>query len=361
MDIGVDISGITSIKRTGVENMSYQFLLHLLKLDKTNRYYLYTRNRISDNSLKSPNTTERFLPFPRYWHKLRLPIELLLHKPDIFLAIGYMVPFCSPKKTIVFIHDLAFRYYPEAYSAKELFLQEYALNTAIKHASKLICVSESTRKDLIKFCNVTTDKTTVIHLAHDNKLFRHSSTKPARSKEKPYVLFVGRLESRKNVVGIIKAFARFKKTTNLPHKLVLVGKPGHGYDKIENEIVASGNIRDDIVVTGYVSNSELANLYSGADAFVFPTLYEGFGIPILEAMASGTPVITSTTSSMPEVAGDAAVLVDPTNISDITDALNKLLTNPALKKAYVAKGLERAQQFSWDSSASKLLSIINEL
>jgi len=174
-----------------------------------------------------------------------------------------------------------------------------------------------------------------------------------------YIFFVGRLEERKNVINIIRAFEILKEQYKIPHKLVLGGKPGFGYEKIKNEI-ANVNCVKDIIETGFVSAEEKNYLLNNADVFVFPTLYEGFGLPILEAQNAGVPVVASMEASIPEVAGESALLVDPNNAEDIADAVYKILSDENLKKDLVKKGLKNIQRFSWEKCATEIAEILKK-
>jgi glycosyltransferase involved in cell wall biosynthesis len=229
----------------------------------------------------------------------------------------------------------------------------YTIKKSCQWARRIISVSKNTKKDLMKLYAVPEEKIEVIYEGCENDLQVAYNTKIA----KPYLLFIGRLEERKNIVNIINAFEILKEQYKIPHKLVLAGKPGFGYEKIEDKI-ANSNYRQDIVASGFVSGQEKAGLLKNAAVFVFPTLYEGFGLPILEAQNIGVPVVASIESSIPEVAGDGALLVDPNNAEAIADAVYKLISDEKLKNDIIEKGKYNAARFSWDKCAKETSRIL---
>ena len=237
------------------------------------------------------------------------------------------------------------------------------MNKTYSNASKasgIVFVSENTQKDFLKFYPETKSKSMIMNLSYNKDIFSDLKENDTKIIKNDYILVVGRLESRKNTINVIKSFEILKDKLNNDLKLVLVGKPGSGFDKIE-ETIKQSKFTNDIVIKGYVEQNELINLYQHASLFLFVTLYEGFGIPILEAMASGIPVITSTSSSMPAVAGEAALLVDPQKPTEIATACEKVLLDPLLKSDMIKKGKENIKKYSWQRSAEKLLELIEKI
>lgn len=361
MIIGIDASKAAESKRTGVEEVVYRLCLNLPQIDKKNSYVFYSRTKLPSELIKYQNVKTKVMPFPVLWNRLRLPFELLRYKPDVFLEPGYCLPWFAPNKSVVVIHDLAYKYFPDAYSKWERIAQERAARIAAKHAAKIIFVSESSKIDFLKFYHYKPVNTAVVHLAFDKDNFIPSVHQTNSLKfDGQYILYVGRLEERKNVARIIEAYNQFRQNSNLALKLVLVGQDGFGCEKIKQAI--TGNpFSEDIITPGYIENSAMPALYSNASIFIFPSLYEGFGIPILEAFACGVPVITAKTSSMPEVANGAAKIVDPQNTKEIADAIYELTSNRQVRIDCINAGLRCAKQFSWQKTAEKVLEVLESL
>jgi len=233
----------------------------------------------------------------------------------------------------------------------------------IKRAEKIIAVSKSTKNDLVKHLRVPEERIDVVYQGIDHKLFKPTHT-PAPVKE-PYILYVGSEQPRKNLTTLLKAFYKLKQGDSRfsDMKLVKVGNPGKMRSFRENtlEIIDALNLRKDVVFTGFVPRKELPNYYSNAECLVLPSLYEGFGRPVAEAMACGCPVITSNTSSLPEVVGDAGLMVDPRDVNALENTMKEVLTNEGLKKNMVRKGLKRASNFSWQKTAKETSEIYKEI
>lgn len=359
MIIGIDASKAAMDKRTGVENYVYQLILNLQKIDSKNTYYLYTNKHLPEELLKNSNFIEKFIPFPKFWNKIRLPLELRKDKPEKYLQPVYMIPKFAPAKSIGVFHDLAWKKFPEAYSSKDIASQKRALKNLRRRAQTIICVSNSAKNDLIEVCPDLEPRLKVVYHAGNIK------PSPTQFKDllkigQKYFLFFGRLETRKNVVNIVKAFYEAKEH-GLSHKLVLVGKPGFGYDKIETEINSNSEFSGDIIRPNFVDDATLYDLIAGAEATVYPSLYEGFGLPALESMSIGTPVITANTSSLPEVVGDSAIMVDPTDFHQISDAMIKISTDSNFRQQLSISGIEQARHFSWQKTAEQTLKLLEEL
>lgn len=357
MIIGIDASKTTSKKKTGIENTAYQIILGLSKIDKTNQYYLYTNKALDPVLTKNPNFIEKLIPFPKFWNRFRLPLALLKDKPDLFLELSYSIPPLAPQKSIVLIHDLAFKFFPEAYSKYELMLQENAINIAKNKASTIVFTGEANRKDFVKFYGKPKAKTAVIPLGFENN---NDTALISEKKGCPYFLVVGRIEKRKNTARIVEAFELFKNKNISNHKLILIGKNGFGCKETEDKIANSKN-KNDIIKEGYVDDKKLLILYKNASALVYPSLYEGFGFPTLEAMSLGTPVITSDIPTIKEVVGDAAALVDPKNTLEIATAMKKLTQDSAYRNLLIDKGRKRAKQYSWDKTAEDFYELISNI
>ncbi len=376
MVIGIDASRAFLKDRTGIEEYSYQVIKNLMNKLNGQRVVLYLRenstnyefntNILTIDGIELPkNWTTKVIKWPRFWTQFGLSLEMFLHPVDVLFIPAHTVPCIHPARTIVTIHGLEYEFCPEAYSFWERLYMRSTIKKSCKWASSIIAVSENTKKDLMKLYKVPADKIEVIYegyVENNNQETRNNNQtnyKLQTINYKPCILFIGRLEERKNIVGIIKSFEILKERYKIPHKLVLAGKPGFGYEKIKNEI-ANVNCGKDIIETGFVSAEEKNCLLNNADVFVFPTLYEGFGLPILEAQNAGVSVVASMEASIPEVAGDSALLVDPKNAEDIADAVYKILSDENLKKDLVQKGLENIQRFSWEKCGKEIAEILKK-
>ena len=235
-----------------------------------------------------------------------------------------------------------------------------SIKNSCQWAKTIIAVSKNTKKDLLKLYKVPEEKISVIYEGYaDSSKFQIPNFKsnPNDQISKPYLLFIGRLEERKNVVGIIKAFEILKEQYKISHKLILAGKSGFGYEKIKSQML-NVNCSKDIIELGFVNEEEKWKLLKNTDVFIFPTLYEGFGLPILEAQSANVPVVASNNSSIPEVTNGSVLLVNPNNAEEIADAIYKLISDESLRNAIIEKGKKNITRFSWDECAKEIVKIL---
>ena len=356
----------------GIGTYTKNLVNNFNKIDKKNEYHLihhttvsidiYKNNKeilIKSFSLpKGAGLSWRFINAPL---KLRFIKELnLVHDPYGIGPLSFKMPF----KKVMTIHDLTPTLFPHTFNLAPVLLHKLLLPRTLKTADKIIADSNSTKKDLMNHFNIPEEKIRVILLAADEKFKPLSNKEIKEAKQKyslnfPFILYVGTLEPRKNIPSLIKAVYKLKKK-NLQYKLVIAGKKGWKYKEIF-ETINKLNLQNDVVFTGYVSDEDLPALYNAADMFVYPSIYEGFGLPPLEAMACGTPVITSNTSSLPEVVGDAGIMIDPPDVDGLADAMHKVLTDGGLRADMTKKGLERAKIFSWEKCARETLEVYEEV
>jgi glycosyltransferase involved in cell wall biosynthesis len=298
------------------------------------------------------------------WHATSLPRMLRRNRCDLVfmpagnrrLAWSYGVP------SVGTVHDFSQLHVPQKYDMARMFYIMRVLPRMMRRLTRVISVSESTRRDLESFARVPKERVRVIYNGADLQRFAPRPQESARGELPPelhiperYVLYIARLEHPgKNHVRLLEAFASLKRTANLPHKLVLVGGDWNGAEIIHARVGELG-LTDQVVFPGFVPNEAIPALYTAADAFAFPSLFEGFGIPVLEAMASGTPVCAANTSSVPEVVGDAGLLFDPLDVPGMTDCLRRLLQDQPLRQRLIASGIERAKTFTWDAAAEATL------
>jgi glycosyltransferase involved in cell wall biosynthesis len=295
--------------------------------------------------------------------QILLPRKISCNKYDLLHCPQFNVPLLTNVPLVLTVHDCTFDRFPEEFPNKiSRFYYQFMFPAALRKARKIIAISDSTKKELIHFYQVPEEKISVIYLGVGEKFFqRYSNEKIFAFKQElgiteEYILYVGLTRPRKNLDRILRAFARFLSQSDRKHKLVLVGNIDKRFldvDKLVNDL----NIRDNVLELGFVSDDNLLKLYQGASFLLFPSLYEGFGLPVLEAMALGTPVLTSNVSSLPEVAGDAALLVDPYNIEGIARGIKELSENPNIRESLIRKGKLRAAHFSWDKCARETMAV----
>jgi glycosyltransferase involved in cell wall biosynthesis len=294
-----------------------------------------------------------------------LPLAISRIRPDIFYAPVIPPPFC-PKNTIMSMPCSSLVRHPEFYPPLVRLRLRFLLHRAIWKAAKIICPSDHVRDEMLERFRLPPDRLVVIHPGVSNEF--HATNLDERRmhlKEKcgidyPYFLFSGRWERRKNLTRMLEAFALFKKTAHTEHRFVVSG--GRSWDSAESQAVIHRlELEDHIVDLGKTDLDELPYLYGGADAVLYASLWEGFGMPIVEAMASGTPVITSNLSAMPETAGGAALLVDPHSVEDIAEAMRRIAADAALRLQLGELGLERAKLFSWERTARETADLFAQL
>ncbi len=373
MTIGFDASRANKQAKTGTEWYSYNLLLELAKIDQKNRYFLYTPDKLKNKLKYLPdNFEEKVLNWPpKYlWTMIRLSMEMAIKPPDILFVPAHIIPLVAPNNTITTIMDVGFLRRPEIYPQKELKYHRFGLRQALKKAKKILTISEFSKKEMVELCQINPDIIKVIHLGFDSGVFkpindintiRRVLGKYNINSQNPFFLYVGRLEEKKNIPGLIKAFAKFKKENpNLNHKLVLAGTPGHNYDEIKR-LIMEYNIEKDIIETGWVAEQDLPYLFNASFAFVFPSFYEGFGIPLLEAMSCDTPILTSRTASIPEVAANAALYFNPVDISDIKNKMVQMVKNNNQRNKIIEQGRLRVKNFSWEKCARETLEEIEKL
>ncbi|MEW6407201.1 MAG: glycosyltransferase family 1 protein [Patescibacteria group bacterium] len=369
MLIGIDASRANRALKSGTEWYSYYLILELAKIDRKNRYFLYTPEKLRGELTNLPkNFEEKILSWPpkKLWTMARLSFEMLIAPLDLLFVPAHIIPIISPKNTLTAIHDLGFLRYPQFYSKKELKYHRFGLRQAIKKAIKIITISEFSKKELIELCCMPSEKIEVIYLGFSPKYKQILDRQKTETilekyhipKNIPYILYIGRLEYKKNTPRLISAFAKFKKLNpELRHKLVLVGSFGVGKEEVFKNI-KKYNLEKEVIMPGWIIEDDLSYILSGASLFVFPSLYEGFGIPILEAMAACVPVCAAARASIPEVAGRAALFFDPENEEEMAKSIEKILKNLNLQKELKEKGKKRASAFSWEKCARRTLKVL---
>ena len=385
MKISINVNELTLKQETGVKIYTREIVNALGKVDKENDYVLYAN--CNNRSIISPiagNFRLKMIKsqFP-FWTYTKLPQEIKKDKPDILFVPVQTVPFFNKPenmKIVITVHDLAFVYFPDYFTIKDKLLLRFHTKRAIQMADKVIVPSESTKKDIIKFYKTDEDKIKVVYhgirtglkhtfanvncdenkeivtmtsLLHDN----------ASRNDDSYILFVGTIQPRKNIIRLIEAFETIKShksETSSSLKLMIVGGRGWMADKIYRKAKKS-KFSKDIILKGKVSDEDLERLYQNALMFILPSLYEGFGLPILEAMSYGLPCIVSDNSSFIEIVDDHALLVNPESSDDIAQKIGMFLNNDFLRKDFAQRSLENIKKFSWDKSAKETLEVFEDV
>lgn len=354
--------------RTGIFTYTKQLITALLKLDRKNQYTLIHYRKVGEDLYRKTN--ELIVPLYEipFWREIRKAIVLpllisrerldIIHEPRAFNP--YL--FSSHTKKILTIHDLSTFVYPSMHTKSNVLRMNCSVSASLRKADRIIAVSKHSKREVLRLFHIDEERIEVIYEGVDA---RFKPIKKCEGIKKKYgivgrfILFLGTLEPRKNVNGLIKSFYKLKKM-GIEHKLVVAGPEGWKCRDLKETIKQVGLLKE-VILPGYVHDDDLPALYSASDLFVYPSLYEGFGLPPLEAMACGTPVVTSNTSSLPEVVGDAAIMVDPNDLNSLADAMYKLLTDEDLAQDMVKKGLRQARFFSWNEAARKTLKVYEDV
>jgi glycosyltransferase involved in cell wall biosynthesis len=379
MNIAFDVRPIIKKQKTGIGYYAYEIIKSMQKLFSENKYilnyFIIDGKEEEIEKLQDLRTNKTIINSCFYIRDFLfralsafIPIPYsLFFRTNVELThfFDYIIPFGVYGKKIVTIYDMAFQVYPKTLPLKTRALLKVNLKLSCKRADKIITISEFSKREIMKYINVPSEKINVVPSGVNFQKYYPSSDenimkiKDKYSLETEYFLYLGTLEPRKNLVRLIKAYNKLRSEKNMPN-LILAGRKGWFYEEIF-ECIHKLGLEKSVVYIGYVPDEDAAPLICGATIFLFPSLYEGFGMPPLEAMACGTPVITSNVSSLPEVVGDAALLVDPLNIDDIYEKMKMLVSNNSLRKELIKKGKARASFFSWDNAAIKLMEIYKQL
>jgi glycosyltransferase involved in cell wall biosynthesis len=369
MHIGIDAHAIGA-RQGGNETYIKNLIKALAEIDGENRYTIYLANSAAARewSGRYPNFTVRLLPPPT--PLVRVPVALAFElriRPVDLLHVQYTAPPFCPAPVIATIHDLAFEHMPETFTRRGSFQLKLTVRKTARKAARIATVSEYSRLDLIRTYKLPPEKVVVTYNGVESRFSPRESyvneTEAIGRRfgiQRRFLLTVGSLQPRKNLVRLIRAYSKLRsESDDFTHQLVIVGRKLWLADEIFTE-VSRQKWSKDVILTDYVKDEDLPALYRAADIFVYPSLFEGFGLPPLEAMACGTPVITSNTSSLPEVVGDAAVLIDPYDHQDLVGALLKVVRDTPLRARMRDMGIEQAKKFTWHAAAEKTLELYRE-
>ncbi|MBI2593541.1 glycosyltransferase family 4 protein [Candidatus Daviesbacteria bacterium] len=372
--IGFDASRAFVENRTVTENYSFELLKALAKNDTENDYLIYIKSGEEERA-KSEEWPDNFqfkiINYKYLWTQVGLAIRTFIDPLDVLFVPANTLPLIKKPglKTVITVHDLGVEYLPGFHQVKQILYLKLMTYYQLKSATIIIAVSEATKKDLVKKAGIKSEKIKVVYEGVGEEFKVQSSKfkvdvqrdilKQYGLEKKKYFLFVGTIQPRKNLERIIRAFAALAPGPARKLQLILVGSKGWLSEEIY-DLPKKLGIEGKVKFLGHVADEDLGALYSGAIALVFPSLFEGFGLPILEAFACKCPVITSNISSMPEIAGDAGLLVNPEKVDEISEAMLKIVSNDKLRNSMIQKGLERLKRFSWEKSALKTVEILME-
>ena len=359
--------------KAGAERYTQNLLEHIGKLDHENEYLLilskvnqqfYRIERENfENIVYKGNTRSKI--FRILGEQLYVPLRMRRFGVDVFFSPCNIAPRFISAPLVLTLFDLHWLIFPQLFTKARVAYLKKAIGWSVNKASAIITISENSRKDIIETYKVPEEKIRVISVGLD-PIFRkkHDDNKIAKvlldyGIKGKFILTVCQLHKRKNLLRLIKAFSSLRKSKKIDHALVLTGGKGDGYSEIMSYVNKNG--LDDVIITGCVPDRDVCLLYNAANLVVYPSLYEGFGLPVIEAMACGTPVITSNTSSMGEAAGGAAILIDPYSVDDIANAIENTISNKEVQNNLIQKGFRQAKKFSWEKAAQETVKVFEEV
>ncbi len=364
--------------RTGIGQYQYNLLQTLFRIDQKNSYHLYAFNlrdnaRYSDLNFQTPhnNVSMKAHNIPQrlitaWWLAVRYPyLEKITEECDLY-QISEICQQPTKKKTVAFIHDLTTIHFPKYHLAKNKLLYHFRFKNIKRYADAVLTNSEHTKEDIVTRLGIPA------HKVHVTYFGTHERFKPIKDKaalmktqakyniQDPYICYIGTIEPRKNIKNLLKAFKKLKDTKHIPHKLLLIGKDGWFFEEIYKAIGTLG-LENDVIRTGFIPDEDIPSLLNGCDCFVYPSFYEGFGLPVLEALACGAPTVTSRVSSLPEVGGDAVKYIEPNDPSDIAEKILQFIGSKDERILYATRGIKRSKQFSWEKCAQQTLDVYKSL
>ncbi|MBE2238049.1 MAG: glycosyltransferase family 4 protein [Caldilineaceae bacterium] len=374
MIIGIDASRACRARRTGTERYSLEIIRHLLALPEATAHgwRLYTdvtpaAHFFAPPQLDAQNVEIRVLPQRRLWTHRSLAREVMHDRPDVLFVPAHVLPFVLPADrlpaSVVVVHDLGYHALPETHTRAQRLYIEASTRWSVLVARRVIAVSQATAADLQQYYRTPAARIRVVYEAAAAPTpvdcAQIDAVRTRYGLARPYALFVGTIQPRKNIERLLRAYAWLSRNTALAWDLVFAGAPGWLSEKLYAEAASLG-LAEKVHFLGFVADEALPALIKGALFFSFPSLFEGFGLPVLEAQSYGVPVLTSNNSSLPEVAGDAALLVDPTDVDAIANAMLRLSRDEALRQQLIEAGYANVRRFSWEKAAQETLAVLRE-
>lgn len=346
--------------RVGSAEVCFQLLLELSKIDKQNNYIIYLPvDPTSDMPPESANWHYKVVRARRFWTLFALPRAVRKDKLDVFFSPTHYAPPFVRCPEVISILDVSYKRFPEMFTKKDLYKLSWWGKYSVRKAKCIITISENSKDDIINTYRISAQKVAVIHLGIKDVKVSNMKKEEVLSKyniESPYILFVGTLQPRKNVKRLIQSISLLK---NKKATLVVIGKKGWMFEEILSA-PEKFEVSDRVMFLHDVTNEELPVIYKNAECFVLPSLYEGFGLPVLEAMQYECPVITSNTSSLPEAGGDAALYVNPEDVLDIASKIDEVLESKTLRARMIKLGNTQVKKFSWEKAAKETLKVLEE-
>ena len=362
MNIAVDARPLCIENASGIPTYCRGLLNAIAKVDRENHYFLYAHRDFrweGPGSFRWSKRTSKQM-YGTVWLETLTPSWMRQDKIDIFWGTQHVLPLWVPKKVrrVLTMHDLIYRRHPETMALKNLCTSHCLVGPSVRRADVLIADTQNTARDLSDLLHVDSARIQVVYLGRDED-FKPTDNNTAKQKVReftghaePFLLTVGTLEPRKNLAATFRAFRRI--ADRWPHALYVSGSKGW---KMDSALDPGPGLRERVRFLGYAPRSLMPALYSAADVFLFPSLYEGFGIPVLEALACGTPVVSSNTSSLPEIGGDAALYMDPLDVGGFASNIERVLSDAGLRSGMIQRGLAHAEKFRWDEAARKMMDI----
>jgi glycosyltransferase involved in cell wall biosynthesis len=353
--------------RTGTEAYAFQLIRSLIALTDGQGYRLrlYFNQRPADDLFPEAAHVEYcVISFVRLWTHIRLANELNRRPPDLFFTPAHVIPFTYRGASVATVHDLGYHYFPEAHTRRQLAYLKWSTRHNGRVSRKVIADSKVTKNDLIRFYNIDPGKIDVIYPGIDPQLKQVRDQEQLNAVQKkyhispPYLLFISTLQPRKNLIRLLHAYSK----SGLADQLVLAGKRGWRSQPILEEIASlDPSIRQRVRLIGFVDDADKGALISGATVLLYPSLYEGFGFPLLEGQKCGTPVLAANTSSLPEIAGDSALLVDPKDTKVLAESMQRLVGDANLQDELRRRGYANVRRFSWNNTAAQVLQTLKKI
>ncbi len=364
MIIGLDGNEANVNSRVGSGVYAYELLKEFAK-SKNHNFIVYLKEKpLNDLPKQTANFKYRVFGPKKLWTQLALPVNLLIgKKPDVFFSMGHYGPRFSKVPYTITIFDLSYLHFPELFKKSDLYQLTNWSAYSIRGAKHIFAISRSTKDDIVKNYKVDPSKVTVTYMGYDNSRFKPQAkqkidvVKKKYKLPEEYIIFIGTIQPRKNIEFLLEAFS---KLGNQKLKLVIVGRKGWLFEQIFQK-VKELQLASEVIFTGYVSNADLPALLSGAKLYVSPSLWEGFGIPTIEAQACGVPTVVSSVSSLPEVVGESSILINPKSVESISQGMIKVIRDNSLETRLIQDGFQNARRFSWEKCAQQTLSVLEKL
>lgn len=371
MHIGIDGYEANTKNRVGIGTFAYEIMQNLHNVDKENHYSIFLPSKPEPDMPKASQYWQyKIIPSKKLWTFTSLPFGIVKERSiDVFFSPTHYIPRFVRVPKVVSIMDLSYIHYPELFLSNDLYKLKNWTEYGVKNSKKIITISEFTKSEIIKYYRVKKENITVAYPSIAERYQKISESKDKINNnsdlinkykiKNEYILYIGTLQPRKNISRLIGAYYELlKKTTNKKINLVIVGKKGWLYDEMFEKVKSLG-LQENVIFLDFIPDEDMSEIYRNAKCFILPSLYEGFGIPVIEAMACGTPTVISNTSSLPEVGGNASMYIDPESRESITNGLIKAISlTQTQRQEYIDNGYKQLKKFSWRKSAQIVLSVL---